>query len=159
MVTCKRGNRCVHKSVVCKKLNPCGNNVDCFDVNLAAGSEQESGGGLGFGIVMIILIVVVVTLFLIIQVFLILRNEHKLCGYSKQREEGEVTGSFVSIVKYCNLPISYTPTCVWEWVTPYNQCSFAPTQIQILNVNPVTCFHFSKLCFLSGITIEKSANL
>lgn len=97
MVSCEQGGRCIHKSLLCKNLNPCGNNLDCYNSSHTSGTKEEEEGGLGFGLVMIILVVIVVVLFVIIQVFLILRNEHKLCGYSKRREEGEITGSFVSI--------------------------------------------------------------
>lgn len=99
MVSCNTGGRCVHKSLLCKNLNPCGNNRDCSNSTFTDRNREEGKGGISFGVVLIVIGAIVVGLFIIIQVSLVVRNENKLCGYSKQREQEDVTGSFVSTEK------------------------------------------------------------
>ena len=91
MYSCHTG-RCVHKSVVCEDLNPCGDQMDCVDTE-GRGSDKEDQG-FSFIKFVIITVVMVFGIFAIIQVCLIVRNEHGVCTTSEQT--ATIDAEFVS---------------------------------------------------------------
>ncbi|WAR13301.1 hypothetical protein MAR_027481 [Mya arenaria] len=79
LYSCKTG-RCVHESVVCQDLNPCGDFSDC-DKEGHAASQGPTGGevgteeqGTGFVTVALVVVGVVFGMFALIQIMLVLSN-------------------------------------------------------------------------------------
>ncbi|KAH3768705.1 uncharacterized protein LOC127845568 [Dreissena polymorpha] len=94
MMTCKSG-RCVHESLVCHDLNPCGDFGDCGDSsgepsNLA-GKEERSGAS--FLTVTLIVVGVVFGLFALLQIALILRKKSSKNGWIHNK--GGLVGEFI----------------------------------------------------------------
>lgn len=77
MFSCPTG-RCVHSSLLCADLNPCGDNKDC---NITGGVTLHQGEekGLHYVKFVVITVVTVFAMFVLIQITLIVRNEHNMC--------------------------------------------------------------------------------
>lgn len=80
MVTC-RSKRCVHKSLLCADLNPCGDNSDCTNSTEELLAVERSR--VNYVSAIIVIVVVVFALFAVIQVYLIMRNRHVKCSCRK----------------------------------------------------------------------------
>jgi len=97
MFSCTTG-RCVHNTLVCQDLNPCGDFTDCggsgFPLGAADGNgaDDKAAKSPSFVVITLIVVGVVFGLFALIQIILVLKHQQQKCGWQRNRDtlEGQV---------------------------------------------------------------------
>ncbi|XP_045193121.2 uncharacterized protein LOC123549258 [Mercenaria mercenaria] len=86
MFSCPTG-RCVHSSLLCGDLNPCGDNRDCNSTE-AILEQNRDDKGVNYVKFLVVTIVVLFAIFALIQITLIVRNENK-CTHTRKYQQKE----------------------------------------------------------------------